>query len=77
MQNIDIRNYIIENFKEDNVEKIRNSIEMTIETREEDALIGLGVLFELVWKNLTEEEKNNYLKSIHTAIKNINNTNNE
>lgn len=77
MQNIDIRNYIIENFKEDNVEKIRNSIEMTIETREEDALIGLGVLFELVWKNLTEEEKNNYLKSIYTAIKNINNTNNE
>lgn len=77
MQNIDIRNYIIENFKEDNVEKIRNSIEMTIETREEDALIGLGVLFELVWKNLTEEEKNNYLNSIYTAIKNINNTNNE
>ena len=75
MQNIDIRNYIIENFKEDNVEKIRNSIEMTIETREEDALIGLGVLFELVWKNLTEEEKNNYLNSIYTAIKNINNTN--
>jgi len=77
MQNIDIRNYIIENFKEDNVEKIRNSIEMTIETREEDALIGLGVLFELVWKNLTEEEKNNYLNSIYTAIKNINNTNQE
>lgn len=77
MQNIDIRNYIIENFKEDNVEKIRNSIEMTIETREEDALIGLGVLFELVWKNLTEEEKNNYLNSIYTAIKNINNTNHE
>ena len=77
MQNIDIRNYIIENFKEDNVEKIRNSIEMTIETREEDALIGLGVLFELVWKNLTEEEKNNYLNSIYTAIKNITNTNQE
>lgn len=76
MKNIDIRNYIIENFKDDNVEKIRNSIDMTIETREEDALIGLGVLFELVWKNLTEEEKNNHLNSIHTAIKNITNTNN-
>lgn len=77
MKNIDIRSYIVENFKDDNVEKIRNSIEMTIEAREEDALIGLGVLFELVWKNLTEEEKNNYLNSIHTAIKNITNTNNE
>jgi len=75
MENIDIRNYIIENFKDESVEKIRDSIETTIEVREEDALIGLGVLFELVWKNLTEEEKNNYLNSIHTAIKNIVNTN--
>ena len=75
MKNIDIRSYIIDNFKDDNIEKIRNSIEMTIEAREEDALIGLGVLFELVWKNLTEEEKNEFLNSIHTSIKNIANTN--
>lgn len=75
MKNIDIRNYIIENFKDDSIEKIRNSIDTTIEARDEDALIGLGVLFELVWKNLTEEEKTNYLNNIHTSIKNIINTN--
>ena len=43
MNNIDIRTYIVENFKEDNEEKIRNSIETTIEFRDDDALIGLGV----------------------------------
>ena len=52
MENIDIRNYIIENFKDDNIEKIRDSIETTINERDEDALIGLGVLFELLWNSL-------------------------
>ena len=58
MENIDIRNYIIENFKDDNEEKIKDSIETTIKFRDEDALIGLGVIFELLWNNLTEEENN-------------------
>ena len=62
MENIDIRNYIIENFKNDNPEKIRDSIETTIKFRDEDALLGLGVLFELLWNNSNDEEKENYLK---------------
>ena len=70
MENIDIRNYIIQNFKEDNEEKIRDSIETTIKFKDEDALIGLGVLFELLWNNSNNEEKNNYLKLINTSIKN-------
>lgn len=74
MENIDIRNYIIQNFNGDNIEKIRDSIETTIKTRDEDALIGLGVMFELIWKNLTEEDKNKFLNSIHTAIKNLANS---
>lgn len=70
MENIDIRKYIIENFKTDNEEKIRDSIETTIKFKDEDALIGLGVLFELLWKHSKEEEKNNYLKLINESIKN-------
>ncbi len=69
MENIDIRNYIIENFKDDNEAKIRDSIETTIKFRDEDALIGLGVLFELLWINSSEENKNNYLKIINDNIK--------
>lgn len=73
MENIDIRNYIIENFKDDNIEKIRDSIETTIKERDEDALIGLGVLFELLWSNLTNEEKDKNLENIRTTIKEISN----
>ena len=69
MENIDIRNYIIENFKDDNTEKIRDSIETTIKERNEDALIGLGVLFELLWNNLSKEEKDKNLENIRTSIK--------
>ena len=70
MENIDIRKYITENFRDDNEEKIRDSIETTISFRDEDALIGLGVLFEMIWKVASEEEKNNYLKIIRESIKN-------
>jgi small acid-soluble spore protein I (minor) len=71
MENIDIRNYIIENFKDDNIEKIRDSIETTINTRDEDALIGLGVLFELLWNKLSQEEKNQSLENIRQSIKDL------
>ncbi len=69
MENIDIRNYISENFKDDNEEKIRDSIETTIKFKDEDALIGLGVLFELLWEGSKESEKDNYLKIIMDKIK--------
>lgn len=75
MENIDIRNYIIENFKDDNEEKIKDSIETTIKFRDEDALIGLGVIFELLWNNLTEEEKQTSLTKIRTGIIHIANQN--
>lgn len=74
MTDIDIRKYIIENFKDDNVEKIRDSIETTINSKDEDALIGLGVLFELLWTNLSNEEKEKSLELIMQSIKKANNS---
>ena len=69
MENIDIRKYIIENFKADNEAKIRDSIETTIKFKDDDALIGLGVIFELLWNNSDEASKDNYLKLICDSIK--------
>lgn len=71
MADIDIRKYIIENFKDDNAEKIRDSIETTISSRDEDALIGLGVLFELLWTSLSDKEKQKSLNNIRESIKNL------
>jgi small acid-soluble spore protein I (minor) len=71
MSDIDIRKYIIENFKDDNIDKIRDSIETTINARDEDALIGLGVLFELLWNKLNEDEKKQSLDNIRNSIKEL------
>ena len=58
-------------FKNDNKEKIRDSIETTIKERDEDALIGLGVLFELLWNKLPQEEKEKSLNYIKESIKDL------
>ena len=68
MNNIDIRAYIISNFKNDNIEEIRNSIEESRASHDEDPLIGLGVLFELFWNNSTDEEKEKALSNIKKGM---------
>ncbi len=68
MNNIDVRKYIINNFKEDTEEQIKSSIEESISTHDDDTLIGLGVLFELAWNNSTEEEKEKILSNIKKGM---------
>jgi len=68
MNNIDVRKYIISNFKEDTTEDIRSSIEESISSKEDDPLIGLGVIFELLWNNSTEEEKQIILSNIKKGM---------
>lgn len=68
MNNIDVRKYIINNFKNDSVEDIAESINSSIESKEEDPLIGLGVLFEVMWNNSNNEEKNSILSNIKKGL---------
>lgn len=70
MDNIDVRKYIINNFKEDSVEDIEKSITTSIESRSEDPLIGLGVLFELMWNNSNNDLKNSILTNIKKGLTN-------
>lgn len=72
MENIDIRKYVINNFKDENIDKIKDSIESTIKFHNEDALIGLGVLFELLWNKLDANEKDEKVKLIYNSIKEAN-----
>lgn len=68
MNNIDIREYIKNNFKEDTIEDIKASIKQSISSHEDDPLIGLGVLFELLWNNSNKEEKEIILNNIKKGI---------
>lgn len=68
MDNIDVRKYIINNFKDDSVEDIKKSIDSSIESREEDPLIGLGVLFEIMWNNSSNDIKDTILSNIKKGL---------
>ena len=66
--NIDIRKHIIDNFKDTNKDEIRSSIVDSIKDKDEITLPGLGVLFELLWNNSSEDEKNNIINIIKNNI---------
>ena len=68
MNNIDVRKYIINNFKENNEEEIKSSIEESVSSKDDDTLIGLGVLFELAWENSTNNERNKILSNIKKGM---------
>ena len=56
-----IREYIKENFKGSTTNDIKQSIESSINEKDEVLLPGLGVLLETVWANSNEELKNQLL----------------
>ena len=68
MDNIDVRKYIINNFIEDSIEDIEKSINNSIDSRSEDPLIGLGVLFELMWNNSSNDIKDSILSNIKKGL---------
>ena len=68
--NIDVRKYIISNFKEDSIEDIEKSISTSIESKSEDPLIGLGVLFEIMWNNSSNDIKDTILSNIKKGLSN-------
>ena len=63
-----MRKYIIDNFKDDTTEEIRTSIDKSIKSKEEEPLIGLGVLFELLWNNSDNKLQEQILNNIKRGI---------
>ena len=66
---VDIRRHIINNFREDDVDTLRNAIEESIEEQDEVALPGMGVFLEIIWQDASEELKKQMLDIIHNRIK--------
>lgn len=66
---MNIKDYIIQNFKNDSDETIKKAIDDSVKEYNEDTLPGLGVFFMLVWENSNEEEKNTILEKIKSNLK--------
>lgn len=67
--NIDIRHHIINNFKGDNFNTLKNAIDESVEEKDELTLPGLGVFFELIWENADQELKNELIEIIRKRVR--------
>ena len=66
--NIDIRKSIISNFKDSSIEEVKESIESSIKDNDEITLPGIGVFFEILWKNSSDEIKTTILETIKNNL---------
>lgn len=66
--NLNIRSDIKEKLKEENINSLKKVIDDSID-KEELILPGLGVIFEIIWKNINDSEKNNLVKVFIDNIK--------
>jgi len=65
---IDIRKSIVNNFKESDIEEIKNSIEESISDKDEITLPGLGVFFEILWNNSDDIKKDYILQTLKKGL---------
>ena len=66
--NINIRTSIKDNFKGAQVSEIKASIESSISDGKEITLPGLGVFFEIMWKNSDVDLQNVLLENIKKGL---------
>lgn len=65
---MNIKDYIVDNFKNDSKENIKEAIDEATNEYDENALPGLGIFFMLVWENSNNEEKNTILEKIKSNL---------
>lgn len=66
--NIDIRKYIIDNFKNTTTDEIKESIVSSINENDEITLPGMGVFFEILWKNSNPENQDYILNTLKNNL---------
>lgn len=65
---IDIRQAIVNNFKGVKPDEIKASIAASVKEKEEITLPGLGVFFELLWKNSDESSQEYIINTLNNAL---------
>lgn len=66
--NVDIRKYIRENFKGNSEQEIKESIEESINSKEEVTLPGLGVFFEILYNNVDNDIKEEIIEILYDNL---------
>lgn len=64
-----IKDYILNNFKNDNKEGIKEAINESIASKDEVTLPGMGVFMEIIWNNTTDEMKEEMLTILENNLK--------
>ena len=66
--NLNLRQAIITNISGNNEDQIRDTIVDAITSGEEKMLPGLGVLFELMWQQCSQDEQNQVVNQIKQGL---------
>ena len=65
---INIRDYIKNNFKESDVNEFKEAINSNTKNKEELALPGMGVFFEIIWQNSDQNLQEKMLETLKNNI---------
>lgn len=65
---LNLRHAILHNVSGNSQEQLKNTIVDAIQSGEEKMLPGLGVLFEVIWQNATEEEQKEMLYVLESGL---------
>lgn len=67
--NLNLRNAIIHNVTGNTKDQLEDTIVDAIQNGEEKMLPGLGVLFEVIWKNSSEKDKGEMLQILESGLR--------
>ncbi|WP_062355276.1 small acid-soluble spore protein SspI [Bacillus kwashiorkori] len=67
--NFNLRQAIIQNVSGNTQDQLKDTIVDAIQVGEEKMLPGLGVLFEVIWKNADTQEQQTMLETLEQGLK--------
>jgi small acid-soluble spore protein I (minor) len=67
--NLNLRNAVISNVQGNSQQELQDTIVDAIQSGEEKMLPGLGVLFEVIWQHSAEDDKQELLTTLESALK--------
>jgi small acid-soluble spore protein I (minor) len=67
--NLNLRHAVITNVSGNSQDQLQDTIVDAIQSGEEKMLPGLGVLFEVIWQNANEQDKQEMLTTLEQGLK--------